>query len=281
MNLLSLSLAAAALAAVLPFAALPAQTVIRGRLLQDAESTPIAGGRVTLVTSEGRARHHAVTDGSGGFIFSSVTPGPFQLRASAPRFETAQTPFLEAVSNDTIDLEVRLDRATVLLAPMTVVARSRRRESPVTQGYYDRLAGGFGYFITRDDIERRNALSTTDLLLTIPGVRLGGSTMGGRRTLMMSRALRARGECPVQVFVDGFHMNRRGIQTSGQALDTTAGARLPVSTEPPYSVDDHVHPSQLEGAEVYKGMADVPAEFWTPDAACGTVVLWTRRGPRE
>ena len=34
----------------------------------------------------------------------------------------------------------------------------------------------------------------------------------------------------------------------------------------------------LEALEVYKGPASVPPEFSGSDAACGAIVIWTKRG---
>ena len=118
--------------------------------------------------------------------------------------------------------------------------------------------------------------------MTVPGMRLGGTTVGGRRTVVSTRALRGWGSCPVQVFVDGFHMNRRIIRRAegitAALVDSSGGAIFNEESDPNFSIDDHIVPSSIEGIEVYKGTSDVPAEFWTPDAMCGTVVIWSRRG---
>ena len=46
---------------------------------------------------------------------------------------------------------------------------------------------------------------------------------------------------------------------------------------PGFTVDDAVSSGSLLGIEVYRGLSTVPAEFMTPRARCGVVVLWTRR----
>lgn len=254
-----------------------AQTVVHGRLVDDGSQRVLAGGEVTLVGSEGRTHRRIVTDAAGYFRFDEVTPGPLRMRAALRGFETVYTPFLQAAAGDTIELEIRLDRQTVLLAPLVVVGRSRSRESARLTGFYDRLESSFGYFLTRDDIERRNPMYASDMLLTVPGVRLGGNTMGGRRTIYMTRAIRSTGPCPVQVFIDGFLMTRRTLQRQ-DGVDSSGAALFTLNGDDGFSLDDHVSPEAIEGIEVYKGVSDVPAEFWTPEASCGTVVVWTRRG---
>ena len=44
------------------------------------------------------------------------------------------------------------------------------------------------------------------------------------------------------------------------------------------AIDDYVHPSEVEGIEIYRGESDTPAEFVTRWVGCGTIVIWTRRG---
>jgi hypothetical protein len=268
---------AAAMAASLP-AVSGAQTVVQGHLVDDGSNAPLGGGQVVLVGSEGRAQRRVTTDLTGRFSFQDITPGPFRMRASKLGFETAVTPYIQTENGDTVVVEVRLARGAVLLAPVTVVARSRPRPSIQLEGFYDRMEAGFGYFITRDDIQRRNASYISDLIMTVPGMRLGGTTVGGRRTVVSTRALRGWGSCPVQVFVDGFHMNRRGVSRVEAVMDSTGGAIFNEESDPNFSIDDHIVPNSIEGMEVYKGTSDVPAEFWTPDAMCGTVVIWSRRG---
>lgn len=264
-------------------AALPlpstAQTVVRGQLVDDATEGGIEG-EITLVGSEGRSHRAVITDADGWFIFHDVTPGPLRMRAQRRGFETAFTPFLRMAPGDTVELQIRLSRETVLLAPLVVVGRTQRRESIQLQGFYQRQSAGFGSFITRDDIRRRNPLYASDLLLTIPGVRLGDTNLQGRRSLVMTRAMRTSGPCPVQIFVDGFHINRRRPRMSESMVDSL-GERLVVDeSDAAISLDEVVSPAEIEGVEVYKGTADTPAEFWSADAGCGTVVVWTRRGIR-
>jgi hypothetical protein len=266
------------LVAGLPFSA-AAQTVVHGQLVDDATEAGIEG-EITLVGSEGRSHRAVITDASGRFIFHDVTPGPLRMRAERRGFETAFTPFIRTSPGDTVELQIRLSRETVLLAPLVVVGRTHRRESIQLQGFYQRLGAGFGAFITRDDIIRRNPLYASDLLLTIPGVRLGDTNLQGRRSLVMTRAMRTSGPCPIQIFVDGFHINRRRPRMSESLVDT-AGKRMVVDdSDASISLDDVVSATEIEGVEVYKGVADTPAEFWSADAGCGTVVVWTRRGRR-
>ena len=41
-------------------------------------------------------------------------------------------------------------------------------------------------------------------------------------------------------------------------------------------LDEYVLPTEVGGAEVYPGVASLPAEFSGSDAQCGAVVIWTK-----
>ena len=75
--------------------------------------------------------------------------------------------------------------------------------------------------------------------------------------------------CATQIFVDGFLVNRRMVQPNG-----TQGPE-------DIRIDDVVSPASVEGIEVYRGLSTVPAEFLNPDAACGVIAIWTKRGGRR
>ena len=114
-----------------------------------------------------------------------------------------------------------------------------------------------------EQIEALAPARVSDILTMVPGVRLSGTGTGLSRTISMGRALPGAGggACPVEIFVDG-------VRTSRSRTSDPDG--IPI--------DDLVNLSDLEGLEIYRGLAGVPAEFFTPDARCGVIAIWTRRG---
>jgi outer membrane receptor for ferrienterochelin and colicin len=68
-----------------------------------------------------------------------------------------------------------------------------------------------------------------------------------------------------QIFVDGFLVNRRMVGVNGNRPSD-------------FRIDDVVSPASVEGIEVYRGLSTVPPEFLNPDAVCGVIAIWTRRG---
>jgi outer membrane receptor for ferrienterochelin and colicin len=146
-----------------------------------------------------------------------------------------------------------MDPAAALLAPLEVTARSSLR-ARMLDGFEHRRTATPGVFFTQEDVEKRRPGYVTDLLATVPGVRLLSSGRGSRRTVVMGRAP-GNPDCPAQVYVDGLLMNR----------------------DREFAIDDVVSPQAVHGIEVYRGISTVPADFLSPAATCGVVVIWTRR----
>lgn len=236
-----------------------AQVHLHGRVIEDGSERPIANATVVLQDSRGRGLARRITDESGQFSFLVSGSGPVRLRAERIGYQRTTTPPLHFDGYTMYRVEIRLDVDAVLLAPLEVVTRSRSGVSPTLAGFDLRRRTGLGWYITREEIERRNPNRVTDILATVPGISLH------RQVVYMSRAV----NCPAQIFIDGFHINR--------PIRPMPGGPGPTSTEM-FPIDEMVNPASVEGIEVYKGLSRVPAEFLTPEAACGVVAIWTRRG---
>jgi len=265
MRILSISLlAGAAAAALLAAGPAPAQVLVRGRLLDEASGAPIGSARVALSANRGRWRSETLTDSTGSFAFEDVSPGPYRLRASRVGYRDAGGQ-LRLSADSLVELELRLAVASIALAPLTVVTRSRRNVSPVLAGFYQRLERGQGRFVTREEIEARRPVRVTDMLRGIPNLN-ASAPRGGVGNATISRGS-SGDRCTVVFFVDGMLVSQ-----------PTMGGVFRGSPRHDQAIDDYVHPTEVEGIEVYRGEGDTPAEFVTRWVQCGTVVIWTRRG---
>lgn len=236
----------------------PADGAIRGHVLDDRSGAPVVGATVDLLDNVGRIRARATTDADGAFLLSRLDPGSFRIRIRSLGYAELVTPQWWVATGETLSVVVRVDAEAILLAPLEVVGRIQST-SPVLSGFYQRLQYSVGgLFFTREDIERRGALNITDILAEVPGARLQPANVAGAspRALTLSFARALGGNCPVQVWVDGVLASRGGAVV----------------------VDELASPGILEGIEVYRGLSSVPAEFLNPEARCGVVALWTRRG---
>lgn len=238
--------------------------LVHGQVVEEMTETPIAFASVTILDRELRLLGRAETDREGRFSYVARQQPGVIIGVERIGYQETRTPFLWFDGYDYFALEVRLDREVVLLAPLEVLAR-RRAESPLLESFRHRIERGMGWYLTRDEIEARSASRVTDLLADAPGVRLASSGQGFRRVVEMARGSASARGCPVQVYIDGMHLNDNNGPPDVQAV----------------AIDDYVSPGSVLGIEIYRGLSTVPAEFLNRYAKCGVVALWTLRGGPE
>jgi hypothetical protein len=249
----------------IPRGALPQRTstdgTIVGQVVDDRTNWGIPGAEVEFLDESRRVRARTLADEEGHFALHRLPPGSFRLRVRRLGYAETTTPPWWVQSGEVLSVVVRLQPDAILLAPLEVTGLSRPLQVPALDGFYRRMETGVGgVYLSRQEIEARNPARITDLLVDVPGIRLqqAPDRLGQLMVVSFNRTLRGRGggDCPVQVFVDGILASRgqRGVP-----------------------LDELASPNALEGMEVYRGLASLPAEFVTPDARCGVVILWTRR----
>ncbi|MCE2899991.1 MAG: carboxypeptidase regulatory-like domain-containing protein [Gemmatimonas sp.] len=219
---------------------------VRGTI--SARGGPALGGaqlriRVGTFTS-------AVTtesDDEGAFSFGRVPVGDAWLLARRIGYRPDSIRVRVAQGEPTT-ATLSLERLAVELSTVNIVGR--REVSGPMAGFYSRMANGGGRFFTFADLDRRNAMHMTDVFRMVPGMRI--------ETRGMQNTVRIRGSrCAPLVWLDN---------------------------QPLYAgeVDlDAFDPRSFEGIEIYSGAASVPVEFQgnqRMSSACGTIVLWSRRG---
>jgi len=233
---------------------------LRGRVVDQATGTGVATAFIEYLDVHRRVRASAMADANGTFVLVDLPTGSFRLRASRIGYARTVTPYWRIEPGELLTLVIYVDPEAVPLTPLEITARERSR-SPVLSAYYNRLERRIGgTFITREEIERRNPRLVTDLLMDVPGVRLesGGRGANSRIVTMSRAAMLMGGRCPVQVWIDGMLTTR------------SPGATV--------FIDELATPGLLEGIEIYRGLATIPPEFVTPEARCGVIAIWTRRG---
>ncbi|HEU0013828.1 MAG TPA: Plug domain-containing protein, partial [Longimicrobium sp.] len=163
----------------------------------------------------------------------------------------------ELAAADPLEVEFRIPLRAITLDSLTVTAEQQRMNLATT-GFYTRREREQGVFMDREQIEKRRAVRTMDLLRAIPGVRLvatgGYSGTGPTQQLQMRGFGGGQGPCVPRIFIDG-------MQIAGADTD----------------LDDIVFPHHIEAVEVYRGSAQVPVAYGGASGACGVILIWTRR----
>jgi hypothetical protein len=236
---------------------------IVGRVIDDLTGDPITQAEVTVLSPDGAVLRRLEADDTG--LFETEVKRTYAVRIRVHRFgyTSNTTPLLYFDQRVFFRVEVRLAPHTILLAPLEVVAWSELPDDAVLEGFRRRLKTGLGTYITREAVEARNPSFVTDMLRDVPGIQVTGSGSGIRPVVRMTRA--SSRECATQIFVDGFLINRRAASLVGS---------------PPmdFRIDDMVSPASVEGIEIYRGLSTIPPEFLNPDAKCGVIAIWTKRG---
>jgi TonB family protein len=217
-------------------------------VVRSADGTALVGAEVLLTpklsapgVTMGRK---TVTDDSGHFRIPSIPEGSATIAVRRIGFRPAT---IETAVPSTVPLAFALEPTAVQLGKVVVQDRRSRYEGPLAN-FNRRRDLGFGRFITRDDIDRRNALRTTDLLRSLPGVMVAPGRTGISQVRLRSN------NCPPFIWLDG-----------SPAL---AG----------YLDVDAFDPGTLAGIEVYSGVGTVPVELRGPrgEERCGVIALWSR-----
>jgi hypothetical protein len=207
----------------------------------DSLGAPVAGAQVSMLGLFGRGS----TGSDGSFRLVSLPLGNRTLLVRRLGFR----PESVAVTIDpgaTAEVTVRLHVVPEQIAAVVVDAersdfRGRLRD------FNARRDRGIGRFFTAEEIDRRKPQVVSDLLRTVPGVRIRND---GRQSVVTFRSQ----NCTPLIWLDG--------------MPASAG----------YLDPDLFEPKSLAGIEVYSGPATVPAELmWVNGAGmCGVIALWTR-----
>jgi hypothetical protein len=238
---------------------------IRGQVVDASSGRGIPAAFVEFVDPGGLVRASATAGEDGSFVLARVPRGEFRLRVSSLGYARLLSRAERIEAGETLSLVLSVHPSAIALAPLEVTG-SERFTSPVLATFYARAERGVGgVFLTRDDIDRLQPRRLSELLATVPGVRMDASgTLGASPGVLLSRSPSGVGgrPCPVQIFLDGVPVGR----------NTGIGARSPYAVQ----VDPLARPEEVEGIEIYPSLGQVPAEFLTQDARCGVVAIWRR-----
>jgi len=243
-----------------------------GTVVDSASGKPVVGARVVVLDSAGKGLFTAVTGSDGKFSFHLPSAGEYRVRVSRIGYPSRITEPIDISRAVSTNVLVRLASTPISLDTVIVVAApvERRPQFLVDAGFYRRQRMGFGHFLTRDEIDKRDPLILTDLLHGMSGVRV---TCGGQQgdrgprgpgphctvTMRAANTMFFRGKCNPSVVLDGVLLQPGGTASGGLSLD------------------DLVNPFNIEALEVYPGPEGVPVQYSGYLSPCGSIIVWSRR----
>lgn len=252
-------------ASIMP-SALIGQTVA-AKVYQFGNASALAGATILLVDSSGVVQASAVTDSAGSVVLRAPFVGRFSLRLQRIGWRLVHEPEVMLAAGAVADLDLVARETAVELERINITAGGPDLlVPPRLRGFYERRKRGRGWFLTAEDLEKRNPMRISHALSMIPGVRLY-TTDGAHMTVRMNTAMGMFGSstsgggsqvpgCPPLLYLDGLPLG-----DTDDMLDTI------------------VFPHEVAGIEVYRRASELPAEFSGSRSGCGVIVIWTKRGP--
>lgn len=224
-----------------------ASQTIEGRVVDAASGAPIPMAHVTLIGTSDAVVASEVTDTNGSFLMPVPEAGMYQLRAMRVGYTPFTTDTLVLAPGQEAVAHLRLQPTGVRLSPVQAVAEARVQRL-VRVGFYKRLAQGFGYFRSPDELDNLRPIFHADLFWGMRGVRL---RRDGR-----VESQSAPGRCYLTAAIDGVIVERGAV------------------TDPHWT--SVVHVNDIEALEVYPRPAGVPLWLSGSVSPCGAVVVWTK-----
>jgi hypothetical protein len=223
---------------------LAAQATITGTIKEDSSKVKLAGVEIVVQALDRKV----ATDSAGRFTMGGLAHGIHIILIRAIGYQPVR---LQAylVSNDTLDVELTLKKSIVQLAPLEVTASA---VPPGLREFEERRTLGMGEYIDWTRIRKEDFRRTSDLFRGVHGVRIGYDRSG--QAYLSS----SRGNCPMQIVLDGLSIYKPGSPGSPPSIDLWSLVNI-------------------DAIEVYRGASTTPMQYAGKGAGCGTVMLWTRR----
>ncbi|MFN0178090.1 MAG: carboxypeptidase regulatory-like domain-containing protein [Gemmatimonadales bacterium] len=228
----------------------------------------VEGAEIRLVGTE----YSTTTDAKGWFAIRGLAQGDYIAEVRRIGFK-AQRLGASLKDGEIKEVKIILERGAFELPEVAVTVRQLK---PIEYGWttrYDdffrRKRVGLGAYIMRDQIDRRGAGRTPSLLAGIRGVRLMFRHPGVSGT-----DVKITGCDRVSVWIDGQKQRYADVPSGRGGGGFGHGAVTQSSAGAVGSHLERVLPSQIEMIEVYRGPAEMPAEFI--DDSCAAIAVWTR-----
>jgi hypothetical protein len=252
----------------------PVAAEIRGWVGTPLE-VPIAGAEVSVLGDS----LVVLTDSAGNFVLRGVPLGEHVIRVRRIGFR-AQYLAASLRAGERKEVTIALTPGVYELPELAVTARLAK---PIEYGWttkYDeffrRKYVGLGRYISRQDIDKKAASHTSEILLGVPGVRVYFGAPG-----ISSDEVKFRGCSQISVWVDGAEVRPlRQVDPPKSGRGGTIGQsawRPQGESVGPAEVGEmleRIHPLQIEMIEVYTSPAGMQAEFL--GNSCGAIAIWTR-----
>lgn len=220
---------------------------VNGTVRQD-NGRPLANASVRLVHGP-----QTLTNARGEFTIVGAPAGTRLLEVRAVGFYPERQ--VVQVRAGLAPVRAELASFRSVLDTVKVLANFERYDT--FREFRDRQRMGLGFFVTADEIAKRNVTLTSDLFRNMRGVFVDGGA-GFDVPITMRGIFTAR--CSPSLLLNGFPFFHGGEGMPG--LSTA-------------DIDAVIRSEEIYGIEVY-AFGQVPPQFQLGMQACGAIVIWTR-----
>ena len=235
---------------------IPAQSPITLRgSVRDSAGTPIPFVNVFLY-----GQRRTVSDTGGHFELRLTRLGKTGFEFRRLGFRPYSTDL-----NVSADTTIEVVLVPIALKLKGTVVQAERSRSLDIHGFYARMEEeskgiGRGWFITAEEIERRNPRRITQMLEGIPSVRVRKAWSCLGEDCMAPTGVNG---CPMAVFLDNVRLfPPDALKTPERAFVT--------------DLDEIAHPTTVAGIEVYARPTEAPPRFQMLNGTCGVILVWTK-----
>jgi len=224
---------------------------VRG-VVRNHNSSLVPGAMVAAIGTDASVQ----ADAFGRFSLPGIVAGSGIIEARAVGYQPGHSQTI--VRADSVqDIDIVLGDSVTVLDPVVVEGEYTPYLARI--GFLRRKQISQGHFLDTADVKRSGAVRFEEIFRVVPGVRIRPNGSGYVVELQ-------RGEgnsintgssyCPPAYFVDGVYFPLPPLQTT---------------TVP-------IVPSEILALEVYSNLFSAPAQYQRREAACGVILIWTKRG---
>ena len=224
---------------------------VRG-VVRNRHGSLVAGGMVAAVGTDSGVQ----ADALGRFSLPGMIAGSEVIEARAVGYQPGHTQ--TAVRADSVqDIDIVLGDSVTVLDPVVVTGEYTPYLARI--GFLKRKETSQGHFLDTADVKRSGAIRFEEIFRVVPGARLRPNGTGYVVELQRGEGNSINlgsNSCPPAYFVDGVYFPVPPLQTSS----------VPIV------------PSEILAVEVYSNLFSAPPQYQRREAACGVVLVWTKRG---
>ena len=223
--------------------------VVSGTVILEGSPTN-AGSRVEVMGTD----VVVLTNEKGEFTIRNLPSGSQVLLARHLGFGAETVP-VNLSAREPKRVSIKLPKFVAINDPVVVTAR--RAGSLEKIGFTRRQKSGMGFFLDQEQIQRLRPSRLTDILRTVPGLRVSYGNDGEVVSSSRGSTSFSGGDC-VQYILDD----------------------MPWQSASPGDINQFVNGSEVVAAEIYQA-SNVPAQYSRGMQSCTTIVLWTRARIRD